>query len=124
MALLIIYLIVGIISLAFFLKLWAMCSDVETIKKHISHSHSLSSLVFLKKTNPIEFEKRLERRIFDDLMEIVLEGDKVGRDSRRYEMVYTTWNKRCKYYGWGFPALLRDLDKLDKFCEAFDLPKR
>lgn len=124
MALLIIYLIVGIISLAFFLKLWAMCSDVETIKKHISHSHSLSSLVFLKKTNPIEFEKRLERRIFDDLMEIVLEGDKVGRDSRRYEMVYTTWNKRCKYYGWGFPALLCDLDKLDKFCEAFDLPKR
>lgn len=124
MALLIMYFIVGIISLVFFLKLWSMCSDVETIKKHISHSYSLSSLVFLKKTKPIEFEKQLERRIFDDLMEIVLEGDKVGRDSRRYEMVYATWNKRCKYYGWVFPALLRDLDKLDKFCEAFDLPKR
>lgn len=125
MVLTFIYIALAIFTFILMCKVWMMCNDVRKITEStpISMGKELHSLAYLRKTSPLEFDKALELRIYDDLARVAVSSDgDVRYRAAHYREAYEKWGRQCVRYGWEMPSLFANLDTLDKFCTAFHLP--
>lgn len=116
----IIAVVVAILQIILFFKLWGMCNNVKKLTKQIEDNATISidDLLHMWHTKSPDFEKKLEERMYRDLKDTfaVYYPPQIPA---AYEGAYERWQQRCEAFGWEFPESLRDLPTVEDFSAKY-----
>lgn len=117
----IIAVVVAILQIILFFKLWGMCNNVKKLTKQIEDNATISidDLLHMWHTKSPDFEKKLEERIYRDLKELFATVYYPQQLPGAYQIRREVWQQRCEAFGWEFPESLRDLPTVEDFSAKY-----
>lgn len=119
--LLFVAIIVSMLCIILFFKVWGMCNSVKRIERILrgeSVKTPVEALIYERATNSPTFDAHLRDAVYLDL-KAACYAVSDQQQEEDYNKSFMYWVDLCKRYGWIFPELLKDCTTAELFKQKF-----